>query len=62
MAKSLQAQHPDVVRIKRKWNRWQHDVNYKPFANNKLRLKPGVVIPDGPDEFGLVLRDRRNHE
>jgi len=36
MAQSLQEQHPDVVTITRKWNRWQHQVNYKPFRRNKL--------------------------
>lgn len=36
MAKSLQRQHPDVVTITRKWNRWQHQVDYKPFRCNAL--------------------------
>jgi hypothetical protein len=36
MAQSLQRQHPDVTTIVRKWGRWQHNVNYKPFINNKL--------------------------
>jgi len=36
MAQSLQRQHPDVVKIKRRWGRWQHVVDYKPFANNRL--------------------------
>lgn len=36
MAQSLQEQHPDVVTVTRKWNRYQHQVNYKPFKKNKL--------------------------
>ena len=36
MARSLQRQHPDVVKIAWKWGRWQHQVNYKPFKGNKL--------------------------
>lgn len=36
-AKSLQEQHPDVVKITWKFNRWQHSVNYKTFKNNKLK-------------------------
>lgn len=36
MAESLRLQHPDVVHISRKWGRWQHNVNYKPFKKNKL--------------------------
>lgn len=39
MAKSLQKQHPDVVRVSHKWGRWQHHVDYRPFRNNKLMRK-----------------------
>jgi hypothetical protein len=56
MAQSLQSQHPDVVQITRKWNRWQHHVDYTPFKNNRLMLRPGVVIPDGVDDYGMVLK------
>lgn len=37
MAKSLYLQHPDVVKITRKWGRWQHQVDYRPFKHNKLK-------------------------
>lgn len=36
MAKSLQEQHPDIVKITRKWGRWQHQVDYRKFKNNKF--------------------------
>jgi len=40
MAKSLKEQHPDVVRITKKWGRWQHHVDYRHFKSNKLeRIK-----------------------
>src|SRR5262245_58556920 len=39
MAQSLQRQHPDVVTISHKWGRWQHHVDYRPFRNNKLKLR-----------------------
>ena len=55
MAKSLQHQHPDVVKVVWKWNRWQHQVDYRPFKNNQLILKPSVVIPDEPNNYGMVL-------
>lgn len=58
MAQSLQAQHPDVVKIAWKWGRWQHQVDYRPFKNNRPLLKPGVVIPDEPNNYGMVLRKR----
>ena len=55
MAKSLKDQHPDVVTIVQKWGRWQHQVDYRPFRNNKLRLRPGVVIPTEPNNYGMIL-------
>lgn len=58
MARSLQRQHPDVVKITRKWGRWQHQVDYRPFKRNKLRLRPGVTIPQGVNNYGMVLRQR----
>jgi hypothetical protein len=39
MAKELADKHPDVVTITEKFGRWQHQVNYEPFKNNKLILK-----------------------
>jgi len=39
MAESLRDQHPDVVTITRKWDRWQHQVNYEPFKRNALVLR-----------------------
>ena len=36
MAESLKEQHPDIVKIIKKWGRWQHSVNYKVFQHNKL--------------------------
>lgn len=56
MAQSLQQQHPDVTRIVRKWRRWQHQVDYRRFRGNRLIKKPGLEIPAGPNEYGMVLR------
>jgi len=58
MAQSLQAQHPDVVKITRKWNRWQHSVDYRPFRANRPILRPGVIIPTEPNNYGMVLRKK----
>ncbi len=55
MAQSLQQQHPDVVKITRKWGRWQHQVDYRPFKGNALIRKPGIVIPEGVNNYGMVL-------
>lgn len=58
MAQSLVEQHPDVTKITWKWGRWQHQVDYRPFKNNRPILRPGVVIPDEPNNYGMVLRKR----
>ena len=55
MAKHLFRQHPDVVKVTRKWGRWQHTVDYKPFKGNQLIRKKGVNIPEGVNNYGMVL-------
>ena len=60
MAKSLEKQHPDVVRVIWKWDRWQHQVNYKPFKVNKLKLKKGVTVPNKVNNYGMKLIELNN--
>lgn len=55
MAQSLYQQHPDVVTITRKWGRWQHQVDYRPFKGNKLIRKKGIAISQGVNNYGLEL-------
>ena len=55
MAQSLQEQHPDVTVLTRKWGRWQHSVDYRPFRRNKPKLKQGLIIKDGVDNYGMEL-------
>ena len=38
-AESLREQHPDVVEVVWRYERWHHQVNYKPFKDNKLIKK-----------------------
>lgn len=54
-AQSLVDQHPDLVTVTWKFNRWHHQVNYVPFKRNKLIRKPGIVIPKGVNNYGMVL-------
>lgn len=55
MALSLKHQHPQLVQVKRRWGRWQHVVDYRPFKGNRLIPKPGVTIPSGVDNYGMRL-------
>lgn len=54
-AESLQRQHPDVVRVTRKFNRWHHQVNYKPFKKNKLIRRSDIQIQIRVNNYGMKL-------
>ena len=57
MAQSLVDQHPDVAKVTWRFDRWQHCVDYRKFrTQNKLKLKPGIEIPQGIDNHGMVLQ------
>lgn len=55
-SKILEDMHPDVARVTKKFSRWHHHVNYKPFKQNRLRLKEGIVVPRGVDNYGMVKK------
>lgn len=54
-AESLREQHPDVVEVVWKFNRWHHQVDYSPFRGNRLRLRPGVTPAKSINEYGMTL-------
>jgi hypothetical protein len=58
MANHLRRQHPDVVTVSRKWGRWQHHVDYRPFKNNKLIKRENVDYTQGVDNYGMELKDK----
>lgn len=47
--------HPDVSRMVWKFGRWHHLVDYSRFKSNRLIIQPGVVIPDGVNNFGMKI-------
>lgn len=57
MAESLVKQHPDVVNVTWKFNRWHHHVNYKPFTKNKPIKRKDVVIQKGVNNYGMKLTE-----
>ena len=48
--------HPDVSKLAWKFNRWHHHVNYKLFERNKLKLKPGIKVKQGINNYGMELQ------
>jgi hypothetical protein len=55
-AESLKSQHPDVVEVVWKYDRWHHQVDYSPFKRNELRMRADVKPTGGDYEYGMVLR------
>ena len=55
-AEELFRAHPDVVRVVWKFNRWHHQVDYRPFKANKLIKKADAVIPKGVNNYGMELK------
>jgi len=55
MMMSLIRQHPDIVRINRRFGRWQHLVDYRPFRRNRLVKRGGLKIPSGINNYGMAL-------
>jgi len=55
MAKSLERQWPGVVRVRRRWGRPQHVLDWTKF-DTPLKRRADVEIPDEPNEYGMVLR------
>ena len=51
----LVREHPDVARLAWRRGRWHHHVDYRRFKANRLIRKPGLVIPEGPNEYGMKL-------
>jgi len=56
MAESLIEQHPDVVKMTWKFNRWHHQVDYRPFKDNVLKKKDGISTNDTINNYGMELK------
>lgn len=59
MARSLERLWPGVVTTERRFGRPQHVIKnaWRQF-DTPLKRKPGVVIPSGPNEYGMELETR----
>lgn len=55
-AESLKEQHPDVVDVVWKFNRWHHHVDYSPFKKNKLIKKQNINIKSNIDNYGMTIK------
>jgi len=55
-AESLQKQHPDIVKVVRRYDRWHHEVDYSGFRKNKLIKVKDLDIKDEINNYGMVLK------
>jgi hypothetical protein len=55
-AESLKEQHPDVVRVVWKYDRWHHYINYDVFKKNKLKRIPNLNLTDQVNNYGMILK------
>jgi len=54
--KMLVDAHPDVAKVSWRFSREHHSVDYARFArSNELRLRDDVQIPQGVDNYGMIL-------
>lgn len=56
-AESLKEQHPDVVDVVWKFNRWHHHVDYKPFKKNKLIKIQDSIIHNTVNNYGMIVKE-----
>ena len=54
-AESLAEQHPECVRVVRRFNRWHHDVDYSHFKSNRLIRRASCEVPQGVNNYGMKL-------
>lgn len=50
--------HPDLARLAYKFQRIHHVVNYTEFKHMRLKLRDDVEIPQGSDNYGMVLGEK----
>jgi hypothetical protein len=61
-SKMLVDMHPDVAVMMFRYGRWHHYVDYTPFVKNEFKLKPGLEIPEGINEYGMYMIDNYDKE
>lgn len=47
--------HPDVTKLVKRWNRWHHLVDYKPFKKNKLIRKKDYNFKNTINNYNMQL-------
>jgi len=56
MAESLKKQHPDIVDVVWKFNRWHHKVDYRGFKKNKL-IRVNDTVYSGVNNYKMYVAE-----
>tara|TARA_Y100000592_G_C5463520_1_gene315337 strand:+ start:603 stop:1439 length:837 start_codon:yes stop_codon:yes gene_type:complete len=56
MAEAIVDLHPDVARVTKKFGRWHHQIDYRPFRKNRLIKKKDLNIPNKVNNYGMVIK------
>tara|TARA_R110002020_G_scaffold286980_2_gene502464 strand:- start:971 stop:1837 length:867 start_codon:yes stop_codon:yes gene_type:complete len=54
-SKMLEDMHPDCAKVVWKFNRWHHQVDYRSFKKNELKVRKDIQIPDEINNYGMEL-------
>lgn len=54
-SRMLVEMHPDVSKMVWRFNRWHHHVDYKKFKSNELKIKKGLIVPTGINNYNMEL-------
>ena len=54
-SRMLVREHPDVAKVKFKFGRWHHHVNYTVFKNQKLIKRDELYLKKGVNDYGMKL-------
>jgi hypothetical protein len=56
-SRMLKEAYPEYTELVWRFQREHHYVNYNSFKDTKLKRKPGVIIPDGVNNYGMVIKE-----
>ena len=51
--------HPDLASIIYRYGRWHHRVDFDVFRKNILKKKAGILVQNGVNEYGMVLKETK---
>jgi len=55
--KELHQEHPDCVKLVKRYGRWHHMIDYKRFyKKNRLIKRKDIEVPTGTNEYGMILK------